>query len=43
VKAKIDNVKEKIQDKEEGSPWSRPTLARRLVSGQMAASLTISH
>jgi hypothetical protein len=33
VKAKIDNVKAKIQDKEERRPWSRPTLARRPVFG----------
>jgi hypothetical protein len=37
VKAKIDNVKAKIQD-EERRPWSRPTLVRRLVFGQLAAS-----
>jgi hypothetical protein len=42
VKAKIDNVKAKIQDKEKKEPWSRPTLARRLVFGQLAASLTSS-
>jgi hypothetical protein len=42
VKAKIDNVKAKIQDKGEKEPWSRPTLARRPVSGQLAASLTSS-
>jgi hypothetical protein len=42
VKAKIDNVKVKIQDKKEGRPWSRPTLARRAVSGQLAASPTSS-
>jgi hypothetical protein len=40
VKAKIDNVKAKIQDKEERRSWSRPTLARRLVFGQLAASPT---
>jgi hypothetical protein len=40
VKAKIDNVKAKIQDKEEKGPWSRPTLARRPVFGQLAASPT---
>jgi hypothetical protein len=40
VKAKIDNVKAKIQDKEERRPWSRPTLARRPVFSQLAASLT---
>jgi hypothetical protein len=40
VKAKIDNVKAKIQDKEEMEPWSRPTLARRPVFGELAASLT---
>jgi hypothetical protein len=39
VKAKIDNVKAKIQDKERRS-WSRPTLARRPVFGQLAASPT---
>jgi hypothetical protein len=33
VKAKIDNVKAKIHDKEEERPWSKPTLARRPVSG----------
>jgi hypothetical protein len=33
VKANIDNVKAKIQDKKERRPWSRPTLARRPVSG----------
>jgi hypothetical protein len=42
VKAKIDNVKAKIQDKEEKGPWSRPTLARRPVFGQLAASSTSS-
>jgi hypothetical protein len=42
VKAKIDNVKAKIQDNEEKEPWSRPTLARRLVFGQLAASPTSS-
>jgi hypothetical protein len=31
VKVKIENVKAKIQDNEEKKPWSRPTLARRLV------------
>jgi hypothetical protein len=40
VKAKIDNVKAKFQDKEEKEPRSRPTLARRLVFGQLAASPT---
>jgi hypothetical protein len=40
VKAKIDNAKEKIQDKEERRSWSRPTLARRPVFGQLAASPT---
>jgi hypothetical protein len=40
VKAKIDNVKVKIQDKEERRSWSRPTLARRLVFDQLAASPT---
>jgi hypothetical protein len=40
VKAKIDNVKAKIQDKEEKEHWSRPTLARRLVFGKLAASPT---
>jgi hypothetical protein len=42
VKAKIDNVNAKIQDKEERRPWSRPTLARRQVFGQLAASPTSS-
>jgi hypothetical protein len=42
VTAKIDNVKAKIQDKEERRPWSRPTLARRPVSGQLVASPTSS-
>jgi hypothetical protein len=42
VKAKIDNVKAKIQDKEEKGPWLRPTLARRPVFGQLAASPTSS-
>jgi hypothetical protein len=40
VKAKIDNVKAKIQDKVEKEPWSRPTLANRPVFGQLATSLT---
>jgi hypothetical protein len=40
VKAKIDNVKAKIHDKEERRSWSRPTLARRPVFGQLAASPT---
>jgi hypothetical protein len=40
VKAKIDNVKEKIHDKEERRSWSRPTLARHSVFGQLAASTT---
>jgi hypothetical protein len=40
VKATIDNVKSKIQDKEEKEPRSRPTLARRLVFGQLAESPT---
>jgi hypothetical protein len=40
VKAKIDNVKAKIQDKEEKGPWSRPSLARRPVFSQLAASPT---
>jgi hypothetical protein len=40
VKAKVDNVKAKIQDKQERGPWSRPTLARRPVLGQLAASPT---
>jgi hypothetical protein len=40
VKAKIDNVKSKIQDTEEKGPWSRPSLARRLVFSQLAASPT---
>jgi hypothetical protein len=39
VKAKIDNVKAKIQDKDK-KPWSRSTLARLLVLGQLAASPT---
>jgi hypothetical protein len=42
VKAKIDNVEAKIQDKEEKGPCSRPTLARRLVFGQLAAAPTSS-
>jgi hypothetical protein len=42
VKAKIDNIKAKIQDKEERRPWSRPTLARHPIFGQMAASPTSS-
>jgi hypothetical protein len=42
VKDKIDNIKAKIQDKEEKRPWSRPTLARRPVFGQLAASPTSS-
>jgi hypothetical protein len=42
VKAKIDNVNAKIQDKVERRPWSRPTLARRPVFGQLAASPTSS-
>jgi hypothetical protein len=33
VKAKVDNVKAKIQDKQERGPWSRLTLARRPVLG----------
>jgi hypothetical protein len=37
---KIDNVKAKIQDKEERKTWSRPTLARHPVFGQLAASPT---
>jgi hypothetical protein len=37
-KVKIDNIKAKNQDKEERRPWSRPTLARRPVSGQLASS-----
>jgi hypothetical protein len=41
VKAKINNVKANIQDEEKG-PWSRPTLARRPVFGQLAASPTSS-
>jgi hypothetical protein len=40
VKAKIDNVKAKIQDKKGRRPWLRPTLARRPVLGQLAASPT---
>jgi hypothetical protein len=39
VKAKIDNVKAKIQDEERRS-WSRPTLARHSVFGQLVASST---
>jgi hypothetical protein len=39
VKAKIDDVKAKIQEEERRS-WSRPTLARRPVFGQLAASPT---
>jgi hypothetical protein len=42
VKAKIVNVNAKIHDKEERRPFSRPTLARHLVFGQMAASPTSS-
>jgi hypothetical protein len=42
VKAKIDNVKAKIQDEEDQGPRSRPTLARRQVSDQLAASPTSS-
>jgi hypothetical protein len=42
VKAKIDTVKAKIQDKEERRPWSRPTLARHPAFSQLAASPTIS-
>jgi hypothetical protein len=42
VKAKIDNVKAKIQDKKEKGSWSRPTLVRHLVFGQLAASPTSS-
>jgi hypothetical protein len=42
VKAKINNVKAQIQAKEEKGPWSRSTLARRPVFGQLAASLTSS-
>jgi hypothetical protein len=38
VKTKIDNIKTKIQDKEERRPWSRLTLARHPVFGQLAAS-----
>jgi hypothetical protein len=40
VKAKIDNVKAKIEGKEEKGPWLRPTLARRPVFGQLATSPT---
>jgi hypothetical protein len=40
VKAKIENVKAKIQDKEERRSWSRPTLARRPVLSQLAVSPT---
>jgi hypothetical protein len=42
VKAKINNIKAKIHDKEEKRHCSRPTLARRPVFGQMAASPTSS-
>jgi hypothetical protein len=42
VKAKIDNFKAKIREKEERRPWSRPSLARRPVFGQLAASPTSS-
>jgi hypothetical protein len=40
----IDNVKAKakIQEKKERRPWSRPTLARRPISGYLAASPTSS-
>jgi hypothetical protein len=40
MKAKIDNVKAKIYDKEEKRSWSRPTLARRPAFGQLVASST---
>jgi hypothetical protein len=40
MKAKIDNVKAKIQDKEERRSWSRPTLARRPVFDQLATAPT---
>jgi hypothetical protein len=39
-KRSIDNVKAKIQAKVEKRSWSRPTLARRPVFGQLAASPT---
>jgi hypothetical protein len=42
MKAKIDNVKAKIPDKEDWGPRSRPTLARRHASDQLAASPTNS-
>jgi hypothetical protein len=42
MKAKIDNIKAKIQDKEEKGSWSRPTLARCPVSSQLATSPTSS-
>jgi hypothetical protein len=42
VKAKIDNIKTKIQDEEDRGPRSRPTLARHHASDQLAASLTSS-
>jgi hypothetical protein len=40
VKAEIENVKAKIQEKEERRSWSRPTLARRRVLSQLAVSPT---
>jgi hypothetical protein len=42
VKAKIDNVKAKIRDEEDRGPQSRPTLARRHDSDQLATSPTNS-
>jgi hypothetical protein len=42
VKAKINGVKAKIQDEEDWGPWSRPTLVRRPVYDQLAASPTSS-
>jgi hypothetical protein len=41
VKAKIDNVKVKIQD-EDRRPLSRPSLARRPIPDQLGASPTSS-
>jgi hypothetical protein len=42
MKTKIDNVKAKIRDEVDWGPWSRPTLARRHDSDQLAASPTSS-
>jgi hypothetical protein len=42
VKAKIDNVKAKIQDEEDWGPLSRPSLSRRHVPDQLGASPTNS-